>query len=100
MVKSELYFLWRYVIIIKIYICFEFSVVFHFIRIVKGDVALTDKELRRLKRAELIEMLYYMRTEIDELKAQNQQLQTRLDAFTQKALQINDASKEDEPAQA
>ena len=39
------------------------------------DEKMTDKELRQLKRTELIEMLYYMKTEIDELKAENEQLE-------------------------
>ncbi len=48
---------------------------------------MTDKELRRLKRTELIEILYYMRSEIDELKAENEQLKFRLDAFLKEAIQ-------------
>ncbi len=40
---------------------------------------MTDKELRKLKRVELIEILYYMRNEIDELRAANQRLETRID---------------------
>ncbi len=40
---------------------------------------MTDKELRKLKRVELIEILYYMRNEIDELQAANQRLETRID---------------------
>lgn len=35
---------------------------------------MTEKELRKAKKADLIEMLYYLRTEIDELKAENDML--------------------------
>jgi len=49
---------------------------------------MTDKELRQLKRTELIEMLYYMKTEIDELKAENEQLKFRLDKLVGEAIQI------------
>ncbi len=35
---------------------------------------MTDKELKKLKRAELMELLYYMRREIDELTEENQHL--------------------------
>ena len=31
---------------------------------------MTEKELRKAKKDELIEMLYYLRSEIDELKAE------------------------------
>jgi len=40
---------------------------------------MTDKELRRLKRAELLEILFYLQKEIDNLKQQNQELQTRIE---------------------
>ena len=39
---------------------------------------MTDKELRKLKKIELIEMLYYLRKETDELKAENDQLRAKL----------------------
>lgn len=39
---------------------------------------MTDKELRKTKKADLIEMLYYLRTEIDELKAQNDTLRAKV----------------------
>ncbi len=39
---------------------------------------MTDKELRKLKKLELIEMLYYLRKETDELKAENDQLRAKL----------------------
>ncbi len=57
---------------------------------------MTEKELRKLKRAELIEILYYMRTEIDELKAENEQLKSRLDQLVSKALQSQTVPSEHE----
>ena len=39
---------------------------------------MTDKELRKAKKDELIEMLYYLRTEADELKAENDRLRAKL----------------------
>ena len=42
---------------------------------------MTDKELRRLRRSELIEILYYLSRENDELREENGRLQARLDAF-------------------
>lgn len=35
---------------------------------------MTDKELRRLKRAELLEILYYLQKENEELKAEVERL--------------------------
>ncbi|MEE5993320.1 MAG: hypothetical protein V3G42_08770 [Oscillospiraceae bacterium] len=35
---------------------------------------MTDKELKKLKRADLMELLYYMRREIDTLTEENQKL--------------------------
>ncbi|MBQ9907081.1 MAG: hypothetical protein IJM46_09955 [Oscillospiraceae bacterium] len=40
--------------------------------------AMTEKELRKAKKADLIEMLYYLRTEIDELKAENDMLRAKV----------------------
>lgn len=39
---------------------------------------MTDRELRKAKKTDLIEMLYYLRTEIDELKAQNDTLRAKV----------------------
>ncbi|MBP0987180.1 MAG: hypothetical protein J6S92_02765 [Oscillospiraceae bacterium] len=39
---------------------------------------MTEKELRKAKKAELIEMLYYLRTEIDALKAENDMLRAKV----------------------
>lgn len=43
---------------------------------------MTEKELRRLKRSELIEILFYMRKELDELKAENERLVQRIDGMS------------------
>lgn len=61
-----------------------------------GGNKMTDKELRKLKRSELIEILYYMRQEIDELNEKNKKLEERLDMFIKDA--VNDKTeKSDEP---
>ncbi len=57
---------------------------------------MTDKELRQLRRTDLIEILYYMRTEIDELKAENEQLKSRLDALVGEAIRSKQASENNE----
>lgn len=36
---------------------------------------MTDKELKKLKRRELLEILYYMRKELDETRLENERLQ-------------------------
>lgn len=55
---------------------------------------MTDKELRRLRRSELIEILYYLSRENDELREENGRLQARLDAF------VSDAAAEKPAEQA
>ena len=57
---------------------------------------MTDKELRKLRRSDLIEMLYYMRQEIEDLEAENKQLRERLDALVARAL---GGSADKDPAQ-
>lgn len=47
---------------------------------------MTDKELRKLKRPELIEILLYMRQEIDDLRSENERLQERLDQLVGEAI--------------
>ncbi len=49
---------------------------------------MTDKELQKLKRADLIEILYYLRRENDELKEENEYLKSRLDSVVDHALGI------------
>ena len=59
-----------------------------------GGVHVTDKELRRLKRRELIEILYYLSRENDELKEKNQKLEMRIDALIK--LENSDITDNDE----
>lgn len=59
---------------------------------------MTEKQLRQMKRAELIEMLYYMRTELDELKAENEQLKSRLDALVGEAIRKKTSEDGEQPA--
>ena len=40
---------------------------------------MTDKELRKLKRAELLEILFYLQKELDRMKQENEELKQRLD---------------------
>lgn len=47
---------------------------------------MTDKELRKLKRAELIEIMFYLQKELDSLKQENQTLKSRIDELTKLAL--------------
>ena len=61
-----------------------------------GGNKMTDKELRKLKRSELIEILYYMRQEIDELNEKNKKLEERLDMFIKDAVS-DKTEKSDEP---
>ena len=47
---------------------------------------MTDKELQRLSRKDLIEILYYLSRENDELREENTQLRGKLDALVSEAL--------------
>lgn len=47
---------------------------------------MTDKQVKKLKRSELIELLYYARKEIDRLRQENDQLKDRLDRLVSEAL--------------
>lgn len=40
---------------------------------------MTDKEVKKLKRQELLELLYYMRKELDETRLENERLTGLLD---------------------
>lgn len=55
---------------------------------------MTDKELRKLKRPELIEILLYMRQEIDELRSENENLRERLDKLVGEAIREKQQSSE------
>ena len=57
---------------------------------------MTDKQLRRSKKSELIEMLYYMRKELDRLSEENKELRTRLDRLVGEALNTATASESEE----
>lgn len=52
---------------------------------------MTDKELHKLKRTELLELLLYLRKELDAVKQENEQLQKKLDA--QAAAQMDAADE-------
>lgn len=43
---------------------------------------MTDKELRKLKRTDLLEILYYLQKEIDELKEENAALKEKAAGFS------------------
>ena len=40
---------------------------------------MTDKELRKLKRTELLELMLYLRQELDAIKKENEELRRQLD---------------------
>ena len=52
---------------------------------------MTDKELHKLKRSELLELMSYMRQEIDALRTENEKLNNRIDAL------INDKTQSLQP---
>ncbi len=43
---------------------------------------MTEKQVKRLKKAELLEILFYMRKEIDSLQEENAQLKEKLDKYS------------------
>ncbi len=43
---------------------------------------MTDKELRKLKKTELLELMLYLRQELDKVKLENEELRAQLDACT------------------
>ncbi|EWM53037.1 hypothetical protein [Ruminococcus flavefaciens] len=57
---------------------------------------MTDKQLRRSKKSELIEMLYYMRKEVDRLSEENKELRERLDKLVGEAVSRPAASAGEE----
>lgn len=61
---------------------------------------MTDKELKKLKRSELIEVLYYMRREIDELREENEKLESRIDRLIGKVTPVQDDEQDDDGGQA
>lgn len=40
---------------------------------------MTDKQLRKLRRAELLEMMFYIQKELDKLKEENESLKQKLE---------------------
>lgn len=47
---------------------------------------MTDKELRKAKKTELLEMLYYMRKELDKVQEENSLLRKQLGELVSEAL--------------
>ncbi len=58
---------------------------------------MTDKELRKCKRTELIEMLYYLRRENDELREKADKLEAQLDVLIRRIVSVSGKTDE-EPA--
>lgn len=55
---------------------------------------MTDKELRRLKRTELLEIVFYLQKEIEDLRQENASLRQSAGSITEDALaQITAAVK-------
>ena len=48
---------------------------------------MTDKELRKLKRSELLELMFYLREELDKLKEENESLKSRIDNLSKTAIE-------------
>lgn len=58
---------------------------------------MTDKQLHKTKKAELLEMLYYMRQELDKVQEENALLRERLDKLVADAISSkNDTSEMDD----
>ena len=49
---------------------------------------MTDKDVQKLSRKDLVEILYYLSRENDELREENDQLKARLDALVGEALSV------------
>lgn len=56
---------------------------------------MTDKELRRLKRSELLELMFYLREELDKLKEENESLKSRLDDLTKVSMESKSNSSDE-----
>lgn len=41
---------------------------------------MTDKELRKLKRTELLELMYYLKEELEKVRQENENLKAKLEA--------------------
>lgn len=56
---------------------------------------MTDKELRKLKRAELLEIMFYLQEELSNVKQENESLRVRVDELTKAALNSKTELSED-----
>ncbi len=54
---------------------------------------MTDKELRKLKKPELLEILFYLQKEVEALKAENDKLSQRLDNAAKIGLTDDDINR-------
>ncbi len=43
---------------------------------------MTDKELKKLKKTELLELMLYLRRELDTVKSENEELRRQLEEYT------------------
>ncbi len=58
---------------------------------------MTDKEVRKLSKVQLIELLYYLSKENDSLREENAQLKARLDALVGEAIAAKNQMPEPNP---
>lgn len=56
---------------------------------------MTDKEFRKLKRVELLEILYYLQKENEDLRAENDALKQSVDDLTKSAAQAKTVLSEE-----
>lgn len=57
---------------------------------------MTDKELKKLKRNELLELLFYLQREFDELKQENESLKNKIEILENKSLESDDRLSEND----
>lgn len=50
---------------------------------------MTDKELRKLKRSELLELMYYLKKELEDVKSENKDLRGQLEDKANEKADIN-----------
>lgn len=50
---------------------------------------MTDKELKKLKRTELLELMYYLRKELDNVKNENEALRSQLEVRAAEQADVN-----------
>lgn len=73
--------------ILKIY---RLNINTHFDPFVRKCFELTDKELRKLRRKELLELLFYLRRDLDEVKKENESLRRQLEEKTNSQDELHD----------